>query len=92
MATYKNGIMGPFNGKVGTVVGYMWNGKYCMRAYNRNVKNPRTEAQMEHRRMFKQEVQLAAKMRWAVGTTMREAAREAGLTAYNLFVKVNQPA
>lgn len=49
MAVYRNGIMGPFNGKVGTVVGYMWNGKCCMRAYNRNVKNPGTEAQQEHR-------------------------------------------
>lgn len=92
MAKCIHGVMGPFNGKVGTVVGYLWNGKPCMRAYNNIVKNPRTQAQMEHRSMFKQEVQLAAKMRWAVGTTMRDAAREAGLTAYNLFVKVNQPA
>ena len=92
MAKYQHGVMGPFNGKLGPVVGYMWNGKYCMRAYNKLVKNPRTQAQVEHRNMFKQEVQLAAKMRWAVGTTMRDMAREAGLTAYNLFVKVNQPA
>ena len=34
MGTYSNGVMGPFNGKVGTVVGYMWNGKFCMRAYH----------------------------------------------------------
>ena len=92
MATFHNGIMGPFSGKVGTVVGYLWNGKPCMRAYKRHVANPRTEAQQEHRTMFKQEVQLAAKMRWAVKTTMTEMAREAGMTAYNLFVKVNQGA
>ena len=92
MARYYNGILGPFHGKVGTVVGYLWNGKPCMRAYKRIVKNPRTKAQQEHRAMFKEEVQLAAKMRWAVKTTMTEAAREAGMTAYNLFVKVNQGA
>ena len=92
MARYYNGILGPFHGKVGTVVGYLWNGKPCMRAYKRIVKNPRTKAQQEHRAMFKEEVQLAAKMRWAVKTTMTEAAREAGMTAYNLFVKVNQEA
>ena len=92
MARYYNGILGPFRGKVGTVVGYLWNGKPCMRAYKRIVKNPRTEAQQAHRAMFKEEVQLAAKMRWAVKTTMTEAAREAGMTAYNLFVKVNQHA
>jgi hypothetical protein len=47
---------------------------------------------MEHRKMFKQEVQLAAKMSWAVGTTMRDEARANGMTAYNLFVKMNQHA
>jgi hypothetical protein len=92
MARIDYGIMGPFNGKVGTVVGYLWNGKPCMRAYKRNVHNPRTEAQQEHRTLFKQEVQLAAKMRWAVTTTMTEAAREAGMTSYNLFVHMNQEA
>lgn len=92
MAKQQSGILGGYVGKVGTVVGYFWNGKPCMRAYKRQVRNPRTAAQMEHRRMFKQEVQLAAKMRWAVNTTLRDAAREAGMTAYNLFVKVNQPA
>ena len=92
MGTYSNGIMGPFNGKVGTVVGYIWNGKYCMRAYKKNVRNPRTEAQTAHRSLFKQEVQLAAKMRWAVTTTLRDTAREQGLTAFNLFVKLNQHA
>ena len=92
MARIDYGIMGPFNGKVGTVVGYLWNGKPCMRAYKRYVNNPRTEAQQEHRTLFKQEVQLAAKMRWAVTTTMTEAAREAGMTSYNLFVHMNQEA
>jgi hypothetical protein len=47
---------------------------------------------MEHRKMFKQEVQLAAKMSWAVGTTLRDEARATGMTAYNLFVKMNQHA
>ena len=92
MAKQQSGILGGYVGKVGTVVGYMWNGKYCSRAYKKHVKNPRTKAQTEHRKMFKQEVQQAAKMRWAVMTTMTDAAREAGMTAYNLFVKVNQPA
>ena len=45
-----------------------------------------------HREMFKQEVQQAAKMRWAVSITLRDLAREAGMTAYNLFVKANQRA
>ena len=92
MAKQQSGILGGYVGKVGTVVGYYWNGKPCMRAYKRYVNNPRTEAQQEHRTLFKQEVQLAAKMRWAVTTTMTEAAREAGMTSYNLFVHMNQEA
>jgi len=31
-------------------------------------------------------------MRWAVTTTMTQLARENGMTSYNLFVSVNQPA
>ena len=87
-----SGILGGYSGKVGPVVGYVWNGKYCVRAYPRGVKNPQTQPQMEHRKMFKQEVQLAAKMSWAVGTTLRDEARAIGMTAYNLFVKLNQHA
>ena len=92
MAKQMSGILGGYSGKVGPVVGYMWNGKYCVRAYPRGVKNPQTQPQMEHRKMFKQEVQLAAKMSWAVGTTLRDEARAIGMTAYNLFVKLNQHA
>ena len=92
MAKQIAGILGGYNGRIGPVVGYMWNGKYCVRVHQPRVKNPRTAAQMEHRRMFKQEVQLAAKMRWAVGTTLRDAARATGMTAFNLFVKMNQHA
>ena len=92
MAKFTMGYMGPFSGRLGTAVGYMWNGKCCLRSYQRYVRNPRTEAQQAHRTLFKQEVQLAARMRWAVATTMTDLAREAGMTAYNVFVKANQHA
>ena len=92
MAKQSGGYLGGFSGKLGTAVGYMWNGKWCLRAHNPMVRNPRTEAQQEHRELFKQEVQLAARMRWAVVKTMTSLAREAGMTSYNLFVHLNQPA
>ncbi len=92
MAKFSNGFMGPFSGKLGPAVGYTWNGKWCMRSYQKYIKNPRTEAQVAHREMFKQEVQLAARMRWAVVKTMTDAARAEGMTSYNLFVKCNQHA
>jgi hypothetical protein len=92
MAKFSNGFMGPFSGKLGPAVGYTWNGKWCMRSYQKYIKNPRTEAQQAHRAMFKQEVQLAARMRQVISRTMTDPARENGMTAYNLFVKINQEA
>lgn len=92
MAKQKSGYLGGFSGKLGPAVGYMWNGKWCVRSHQPMVRNPRTKAQVAHREMFKQEVQLAAKMRWAVTTALRDVSYEAGMTSYNLFVKLNQAA
>ncbi len=92
MAIQTAGYLGGFSGRLGPAVGYMWNGKWCMRSYRRHVANPRTAAQVAQRDMFKQEVQLAATMRWAVLTSMRDLARELGMTAFNLFVHANQHA
>ncbi len=92
MAKQANGYLGGFSGKLGPAVGYKWKGIWCLRARPRTVNNPRTEAQQEHRAMFKQEVQLAARMRWAVNKGLTAVARQSGLTAQNLFVKANQQA
>lgn len=91
MAKQYGGFMGGFRGKLGPAIGYMWNGRWCMRSRPTAVHNPRTEAQTEHREMFKAEVQTAAAMRWAVNTGLRDLAREMHMTAYNLFVHLNQP-
>ena len=92
MAKMDYGYMGGFRGKLGTAVGYLWNGKWCMRSRPRMVKNPRTEAQQANRTLFAEEVRLAARMSWAVNHTLTAMAREAGMTAYNLFVRLNQQA
>ncbi len=52
MGTIKQGILGGFSGKVGTVIGSSWNGVSYMRAQAQSIKNPRTEAQMEQRTKF----------------------------------------
>ena len=84
--------MGGFTGKLGTAVGYMWRGVWCMRAHNPFPANPRTPKQVAHREMFKQEVQLAASMRWAINKSFKEVSYEMGMTPYNLFVHLNQHA
>jgi hypothetical protein len=92
MAKIENGFMGGFSGRLGPAVGYQWNGRWCVRALPRMVTNPRTAAQQEHRALFKQEVQLAARMRWVANVGMKGVARQMGLTAQNLFIKANQQA
>lgn len=52
MGTIKQGILGGFSGKVGTVIGSSWKGISYMRGRAQNVKNPRTEGQMEQRSKF----------------------------------------
>lgn len=52
MAKLKSGIIGPFSGKVGNVVGSSWNGiDYIKSAPNR--KEPPTEGELNHRFIFK---------------------------------------
>ena len=92
MATLSDGYMGGFSGKLGTAVGYQWKGKWCLRALPKLVRNPRTEAQQNHRMLFKQEVQLAGHMRRALNIGLGLEADNCQMTAPNLFVKLNQQA
>ncbi len=92
MAKQTAGFMGGFHGRLGPAVGYMWRGKWCVRSYNPYPRNPRTEAQTQHREMFKREVQLASYMSWAVNLGFRELSYDNGMTPYNMFVHLNQHA
>ena len=92
MAKQMNGFMGGFSGKLGTAVGYQWNGMWCMRSRPAAVRNPRTAQQQAHRACFAEEVRLAARMAWAVRTGLTALAREQHMTSRNLFVRLNQPA
>ena len=92
MAKQTAGYLGGFHGTLGPAIGYMWNGKWCVRSRPTAVRNPRTPEQVAQREMFKREVQLAADLRDAVVDCLTTQAREVGMTSYNLFVSVNQPA
>ena len=52
MGKIKQGILGGFNGTVGTVVGGSWKGLAYMRGKAQSIKNPRTEKQMAQRMKF----------------------------------------
>jgi hypothetical protein len=53
MGKIKEGILGGFKGKVGTVIGSSWNGIAYMRGLAQSVKNPKTAAQLQQRAYFK---------------------------------------
>ena len=53
MGKIKQGILGGFKGKVGTVIGASWNGIAYMRGLAQSVKNPKTAAQLQQRTFFK---------------------------------------
>ena len=62
MATFNQGILGGFSGKVGGVIGSSWKGIDTMRSQPSSVTNPRTNAQVANRSRFKSVSQLAAAM------------------------------
>ena len=54
MGKIKQGILGGFKGKVGTVIGASWNGIAYMRGLPQSVKNPKTAAQQSQRAFFRE--------------------------------------
>lgn len=52
MGTIKQGILGGFSGKVGTVVGSSWKGISYMRGLAQSVRNPRSAKQVAQRDKF----------------------------------------
>ncbi|MBR4157180.1 MAG: hypothetical protein IKU01_10870 [Bacteroidales bacterium] len=52
MGNIKQGILGGFSGKVGTVIGSSWKGITYMRAIAPNVKDARTAKQLAQREKF----------------------------------------
>ena len=90
MAKQSYGILDGYRGTIGTVIGYQWRGKWCLRARPRQVRNPRTEAQQEHRMLFRDMVQLAGKMKQALQTGLHLASLDEQMTECNLFVKINK--
>ncbi len=63
-----------------------------MRSHPQTVRNPRTEAQQEHRQMFKEEVQLASRMNWVLKESFNALSLAEGLTPCNFFIRENQHA
>jgi len=90
MAKLEQGILGPFRGKVGTVVGYLWRGRHVVRGYRREINYPNTENQQAERDWFVSMVRFAATAQQALLLGLRERAARDQMTEGNAFVKMNK--
>ncbi len=90
MGKYNQGILGPFTGKVGAVVGSSWKGvNYIKSLPGPNASN--TEAQQKQRSRFKSVVSLASSLMESLIRPVWNLF-SGKMTGYNLFVKTNMPA
>ena len=90
MAKQRFGINDGYRGTVGTVIGYQWRGKWCLRARPRFVRNPRTEAQQRNRGLFKQVVQLAGILKKVLRKGLHDSSLQLHMTECNLFYRLNK--
>ena len=86
MGKIKQGILGGFKGKVGTVIGASWNGISYMRGIAQSVRNANTAAQQTQRGFFREVLDL-------VGQLSNEQlnflfpTKPSGMTRRNVLVK-----
>lgn len=89
MGKIKQGILGGFLGKVGSVVGGNFKGIATMRAMPLSVANPRTAAQVQNRTRFQLVNQLATE----IGVSFLQVfwnRMAVKMSGYNLFCQTNK--
>ena len=90
MGTIKQGILGGFNGKVGTVVGSSWKGTAYMKGRAQHVKNPRTAGQVYQREALKILALALKPISSTLNLTFKKSANK--MSGYNKAVSVNYKA
>lgn len=90
MGKLYQGIEGPFSGKVGSVVGYMWKNRSCIRAYRHQVNYPDTIDQQHQRNWFVSMVRFASQATAALKLGLAPMATVARMTEGNYFILKNK--
>lgn len=90
MSKYNQGILGPFSGKVGPVVGAFWKGRYVMRVRPAHMTNPQTEDQMRTRLRLSLLSTFLSPFRETLKIGMKKKMAEFSITAVNAGIKMNQ--
>ena len=89
MAKQRFGINDGYRGTVGTVIGYMWRGQWCLRARPRFVHNPRTAKQRAARGLFALVSKMASRMCPVLRKGLRAEALKLHRTECNHFMSLN---
>lgn len=87
MGKYLKGILGPFSGLVGTVVGASWKGISVMRSRSAKSNKPATESQLKQRSAFALMTAFLNPLRDLINIGFQ--AYQKGLTPYNAAFKIN---
>jgi len=86
MGKIKQGILGGFKGKVGTVIGASWNGIVYMRGLPQSIKNPKTAAQQAQRAFFREVQDLVGQLSYEQLVFLFPESVQ-GMSRRNLLVK-----
>ena len=90
MGKLLQGIDGPFVGKVGPTVGYLWKNRPCVRAYQQYVHYPNTAKQQRERDWFVSMVRFASQARQSLLLGVSRQAEMDSMTEGNYFVNRNK--
>lgn len=88
MATIKQGILGAFSGKVGSVVGSSWKGIAIMKALPASVANPKTAKQVIQRSKMASSVKFAKEILPQVIKPLNDRF-VSRMSGYNAFIQQN---
>lgn len=84
-----SGILGPYTGKIGNVVGGKWRGRYTTRVYTSEVANPNTEKQQQVRARFAELAKLASAMKCPIDMGFYYPAKQQRVLEQNVFFTEN---
>lgn len=84
-----SGILGPYTGKIGNVVGGKWRGRYTTRVYTSEVANPNTEKQQQVRARFSELAKLASAMKCPIDMGFAYPAKSQKVLEQNVFFTEN---
>lgn len=90
MARLYQGLDGAISGRLGTMVGYVWKNRACVRAYRKVINYPNTKGQQQEREWFVSMVRFASQGKAALQLGFKKQATETGMTEGNYFVCRNK--